>query len=199
MKCVLASKNRAKLQEMRRILAPLGWELIGEGELKSPLPEVDETGATFAENAMLKARSACKATGLPAIADDSGLCVDVLGGAPGVYSARYAGAHGDDKANNDKLLAELREVSDTRRTAHFACAICCAWPDGRTLTANGRCEGAIGHAARGGNGFGYDPLFVTRFGCFGEMDAAAKDAISHRGAALRAFAALLADQRQDKH
>lgn len=188
MKLLLATKNQKKLREMERILAPLGVEVLSEKQLDAPLPEVEENGATFGENAALKAASACEATGLAAVADDSGLCVDALGGAPGVYSARYAGCHGDDAANNRKLLAELAGLPAGKRTARFVCAVCCVFPDGRRFTVEGECPGSIGFAPQGEEGFGYDPLFLTEKGCFGQLSAEEKDAVSHRGQALRRFA-----------
>ena len=188
MKLLLATKNQKKLREMERILAPLGVEVLSEKQLDAPLPEVEENGATFGENAALKAASACEATGLAAVADDSGLCVDALGGAPGVYSARYAGCHGDDAANNRKLLAELAGLPAGKRTARFVCAVCCVCPDGRRFTVEGECPGSIGFAPQGEEGFGYDPLFLTEKGCFGQLSAEEKDAVSHRGQALRRFA-----------
>lgn len=191
MKLLLATKNQKKLAEMQRILEPLGVEVLSEAQLDSPLPEVEETGTTFLENARLKAQSACQATGIAAVADDSGLCVDALGGAPGVYSARYAGGHGDDKANNDKLLKELDGLPAEKRTARFVCSICCVFPDGDEITAMGECHGHIGFAPEGDGGFGYDPLFLTEKGCFGRLSPAEKDAVSHRGAALRQFAEAL--------
>lgn len=188
MRLLLATKNPKKLAEMERILAPLGVEVLSETGLDKPLPEVEETGDTFEANALLKAQSACEATGMPAVADDSGLCVDALDGAPGVYSARYAGAHGDDKANNDKLLAALEGLPAEKRTAKFVSAIVCVFPDGRRLTVRGECPGRIGFAPEGEGGFGYDPLFITDKGCFGMLSPAEKDEISHRGRALRRFA-----------
>lgn len=188
MKLLLATKNQKKLKEMERILAPLGVEVLSEKQLDTPLPEVEETGTTFGENAALKARSACQQTGMAAVADDSGLCVDALHGAPGVYSARFAGGHGDDAANNQKLLAELNGLPAEQRTARFVCAICCVFPNGRQFTVEGECPGTIGFAPQGGEGFGYDPLFLTERGCFGLLSPEEKDAVSHRGRALRRFA-----------
>lgn len=125
---VLATNNMKKLAEMQRILAPLGVNIVTAKSLGTELPEVEETGTTFAENAELKAQSACDVTGLPAIADDSGLCVDYLNGAPGVYSARFSGEHGNDEKNNDLLLEKLAGVPENERTAHYACAVCCIFP-----------------------------------------------------------------------
>lgn len=188
---LLASGNREKLGELERLLAPLGIELRSPADVGG-LPEVEEDAPTFAGNAEKKARSAALATGLWALADDSGLCVDHLAGAPGVRSARFAGAHGDDAANNAKLLAELRGVPAERRGARFACAIALARPDGTIeCTLEGEAHGRILAEPRGQGGFGYDPLFLftepghaaTGKG-FAELSGAEKGAVSHRGRAL---------------
>ena len=184
---IIATKNRKKLAELRRILAPLGVDAVCEEETDFQFPEVEETGVTFAENALLKARSVAGISGLPAVADDSGLCVDALDGAPGVYSARYAGAHGDDKANNTLLLQNLAGLPEEKRTAHFVSAVAVVFPDGREFTVEGRCSGRIGFEKRGEGGFGYDPLFYVGDKSFAELTAAEKDAISHRGRALAAL------------
>lgn len=188
MRFVMATKNQKKLAELTRILRPLSIEVLCETDIAGGFPEVEETGASFEENALLKARSAMEATGLPAVADDSGLCVDALGGRPGVFSARYAGEPSGDEANNRKLLEELKEIPSEKRTARFVSAIACIFPDGREFTVRGECEGKIGFTPCGQNGFGYDPLFLTEKGCFAEISAGEKDAISHRGKALRLFA-----------
>lgn len=187
MKFYIATKNAHKIAEFDRIHSPLGIELISENDLPKPLPDVDETGTTFAENAYQKASAACKLLGMPCIADDSGICVDALGGAPGVYSARYAGEHGNNEMNNQKLLRQMENVPDENRGAHFACAVCCCFPDGRVLTAEGKCYGSIARAPRGTNGFGYDPLFLYGDVTTAEMTDEQKDEISHRGRALRDF------------
>ncbi len=190
MRFIIATHNAHKLLELRRILEPLGIEAVTDTDLGIVLPEVDETGETFAENAYLKAASACEFSGLPAIADDSGLMVDALDGAPGVYSARYAGENGTDEQCNEKLLDALKDVPPAQRGAQFVSAICCVFPDGDTVTANGIVRGSIGYAPKGENGFGYDPLFVTveyEGKTSAEISDAEKDAISHRGKALRAF------------
>ncbi len=190
MRFIIATHNAHKLLELRRILEPLGIEAVTDTDLGIQLPEVDETGETFAENAYLKAASACAFSGLPAIADDSGLMVDALDGAPGVYSARYAGENGTDEQCNIKLLDALKDVPAEQRGAQFVSAICCVFPDGDTVTANGIVRGSIGYAPKGENGFGYDPLFVTveyDGKTSAEISDAEKDAISHRGKALRAF------------
>ena len=186
-KFVLATHNPGKLREMGDILRGLGVEVVSPADVGCHV-EVEETGATFAENAMLKAKAVCAASGLPAIADDSGLCVDALGGAPGVYSARYGGEGLDDAGRYRLLLSNLR--GQPTRAAHFACAIACAFPNGDTLTAEGRCDGTIAFAPMGEGGFGYDPVFFVPElkKTFGQLTGAEKSAISHRGKALAAFA-----------
>lgn len=183
----IATKNRKKLAEMLRILKPLGISAICEADLDKQLEEVEETGTTFAENAMLKAEAGCKATGLPAVADDSGLMVDCLGGAPGVYSKRYSGEDGNDERNIQKLLTALKDVPESERTAHFVSSVCAVWPDGRMLQAEGRCDGVIAQSPSGSGGFGYDPVFLYGGVSFAELSAEEKDAVSHRGKALKAF------------
>lgn len=188
---VIATGNPKKLAELERILAPLGIRAASPASLGVTLDEVEETGVAFEENAYLKAAAACRQTGLPAVADDSGLCVDALHGAPGVYSARYAGPGATDRQLYEKLLKEMEAVPMERRTARFVSAVCCVWPDGRTLTVRGECEGAIGFAPLGEGGFGYDPVFMVGDRSYAQMTAAEKDAISHRGRALRALQAAL--------
>jgi len=190
-KLVLATRNVHKVGELRRILAEAGLstvELVGV-EAFPGVEDVVETGVTFVENARLKAVAVARATGVPAIADDSGLCVDVLGGAPGVFSARWAGRHGDDLANLRLLLDQLGDVPEVHRGAHFACAAVLALPDGVEWVAEGRMPGRLVREPRGSQGFGYDPIFVpdghTR--TTAEMSPAEKDAISHRGRAFRAI------------
>jgi len=194
---VLASRNDAKLTELRRILAASG--ALVELVALPPGPEVPETGRTFAENALIKARDAAATTGLPAVADDSGLTVEELNGMPGVRSARWAGSPvgtgrlARDAANNALLLAQLDDVPDERRGAAFVCAAAFVSPDGREHVVHGELRGRLLAAPRGENGFGYDPLFVpdgeTRTSA--ELSAQEKDAISHRGQAFRALAAAL--------
>lgn len=188
MKLVLASKNPGKLRELQEILGSLGVEVLLESQVGLDL-EVEETGTTFEENAFLKADTVMKASGLPAIADDSGLVVDALNGAPGVYSARFGGKE-SDAARTALLLEKLEGVPAEKRTARFVSAIACRLPDGRTFTAKGSCEGVVADAPRGQGGFGYDPVFlVPSLGkTFAELSAEEKNQISHRGAALRAFA-----------
>jgi XTP/dITP diphosphohydrolase len=185
---ILATRNAGKVVELRTILgdAGLGVELVG-ADAYPEIPDVVETGVTFAENALLKAHALAQATGFPAVADDSGLCVDVLGGAPGIFSARWAGRHGDDKANLDLLLAQLGDIAPPHRAAHFACAAALALPDGTERVVMGRLRGTLRFEPAGTNGFGYDPILqpdgydVT---C-AELSPEAKNAISHRGEAFR--------------
>src|SRR4051812_4060383 len=188
---ILATRNAGKITELRAILADAGLphELVG-ADAYPDIPDVRETGTTFAENALLKAHALAKATGLPAVADDSGLCVDVLGGAPGIFSARWAGRHGDDKANLDLLLAQLGDIDDDRhRGAHFMCAAALALPDGTERVVEGRLRGTLRHAPAGTNGFGYDPILQVEGDTrtCAELTAKEKNAISHRGKAFRAL------------
>lgn len=187
MKVFIATKNAKKLVELSRILVPLGFEVVCEKDLTAPLAEIEETGVTFEENALLKARAGLSETGYISVADDSGLCVDYLDGAPGIYSARYSGGHGNDEMNNEKLLAELAGVPMEQRTAYYVAAIACVFPDGREFTVRGECHGHIAFEESGDCGFGYDPLFISEKGCFGHLSAEEKDSISHRGKALRLF------------
>lgn len=192
---VLASGNHGKLVEIRGILRDLDIALVAQGELG--ITDADETGTTFVENALLKARHAARNSGLPALGDDSGICVDALGGAPGLHSARYAGAHGDNLANNTKLLDALRDVPQVQRTAHFHCTIVLLRhaDDPAPLIAEGLWRGRILDAPRGDNGFGYDPVFYDPLhGAAGEMDAALKNRLSHRGLALARLRELLRAQ-----
>lgn len=186
MKFLIASKNKKKLNEMQRILSPLGIEVLSESDSGYTFPEVEENGTTFAENAKIKALSAMKTTGLPAVADDSGLCIDALNGAPGIYSARFSGDHNDD-ANNQKVFDLLKDTPDDKRTARFVCSICCVFPNGDEIVANGVCEGKIGYTLIGENGFGYDPLFMVGDKSFAQLSNEEKDKISHRGNAMREF------------
>ncbi|MEY4137040.1 MAG: hypothetical protein RL205_1168 [Actinomycetota bacterium] len=196
MRVVLATKNAHKLIEMRRILddAGLDIELIGTDEFPG-LTDVAETGSTFAANALLKARSVCAETGLPAIADDSGLGVDALNGMPGIFSARWSGAHGDDVANLNLLLGQLSDVPDARRGAAFHCAAAVVLPDGTERVVEGTIDGTLIREPRGSNGFGYDPIFIPvgESRTTAEMSADEKDAISHRGRAMRALVPVLQD------
>lgn len=198
MRLLIASDNAKKRAELERLLAPLGHELVTPRELGG-LPEVDEDQPTFAGNAAKKARSGALASGLWTLADDSGLEVDALDGAPGVRSARFAGRHGDDAANNALLLERLSGLPEERRGARFVCALALARPDGSlALEVEGEVRGRILQAARGAGGFGYDPLFLfTEEGFeesgrpFGELASEAKARVSHRGRALRELVAQL--------
>ncbi len=183
MKAVLASQNKKKIAEMQEIMAAFGITLLTQAEAGVTV-EVEETGETFRDNAFLKAEAIGKATGLLSISDDSGLCVDALGGAPGVYSARFGGAGLTDGERSLLLLEELRGLAP--RTARFVCVICCRFPDGHCLYAEGSCEGTIAYEARGEGGFGYDPIFwPTGYQkSMAELTATEKHAISHRGKAL---------------
>lgn len=197
---ILATNNMKKQAEMQRILSPLGINVVTAKMLGITLPEVVEDGDTFEANAKIKAESACKITGLPAIADDSGLCVDYLDGYPGIYSARFANIeiHGgecvdneknaDDEDNNNLLLKKLEGVEEEKRTAYYVCAICCIFPDGKEITVRGECHGHIGFERDGNAGFGYDPLFIINGKSFGKYEGEEKDKISHRGKALRLLA-----------
>lgn len=189
---VLASNNAGKLAELRRILAPLGFELVAPRDLGLDLAPVED-GGDFDANALIKARAWMRATGLPAIADDSGLCVDALGGAPGVDSAIYAGPNATDAENSALLLARMRDVPETARGAHYHCTAACVAPDGRTLIAHGWADGRVLAAPRGTGGFGYDPVMLEPVSgkTFAELDGAEKDAVSHRGKAFRALAGRL--------
>ena len=202
MEICAATNNAGKLKELRRILEAQGHTVRSLKELAVDI-DPEETGTTFAENVQIKAEAFCQATGLPTVADDSGLCVDALNGEPGVYSARYCGHHGDDEANNDKLLENLADVPAEKRSAKFVSAVCLRMPDGRSLLCMGECPGSIAFARIPGDyGFGYDPLFVpdkcglpdgtTRPNAEGrsyaQLTPAEKDAISHRGRAMEKLA-----------
>lgn len=191
MQVFIATKNHNKLKELERILKPMGFEVLSENDLERPLPEVEETGTTYEENALLKAHSGFETTGLMTVADDSGLSVDILDGAPGLYSARYSGTGATYASNNEKLLAALKDVPREKRTATFVSAIACVFPDGREFTVRGECKGYVAEKCSGKGGFGYDPLFVCEAGCYAEMTPEEKDRVSHRGNALRAFKAEL--------
>lgn len=191
-KLLLATRNQGKIVEFRRILdalAPGEIELVGLDQFPD-LHDVDETGLTFEENALLKAREMSEATGLPAIADDSGLCVDALNGDPGIFSARWAGTHGNDRANLEKVLDQMREVADEKRTAYFICVAALYLPGGVSHCEEGRFYGSILKSPVGENGFGYDPIFQPDGLAISsaQMSSEEKDAVSHRGKALRAIA-----------
>ena len=198
LRVVLATYNAGKIRELAEPMADFGIEVVGLS-LFPEIGEIEETGTTFEENSLLKARAVMEASGMAAIADDSGLCVDALGGAPGVYSARYCGRHGDDEANNDKLLDVMQAVPAGQRGAKFVSAVCFILPDGRHLTCMGECPGSIAFERLCGDyGFGYDPLFIpadcgvgkhdkrpnTEGRSYAQLTPDEKDAISHRGNAL---------------
>lgn len=180
------------MSELDRILKPLGITALTAKQAGVNLSEVEETGSTFAENARLKAEAAFKKCGMPSIADDSGLMVDALNGAPGVYSARYAGEGASDSDKINKLLTELKDVPENNRTAAFVCSICCILESGEIIEVSGRCEGKIAFEPKGEGGFGYDPVFIAENGkSFAELSSDEKDKLSHRGNALRALKAEL--------
>ena len=187
MKVILASKNPHKLTELSAILSQHGFEIALESEYGLDI-DVDETGTTFEENSLLKAEAVMKASGLPVLADDSGLMVDALDGAPGVYSARY-GHKSSDGERTEFLLENMKDVPDEKRTAKFVCVITCLWPDGRKIVARGECPGVITHEVHGENGFGYDPVFyLPELGMtYAELPSEQKNAISHRARALQEF------------
>ena len=187
MKVILASKNPHKLTELSAILSQHGFEIALESEYGLDI-DVDETGATFEENSLLKAEAVMKASGLPVLADDSGLMVDALDGAPGVYSARY-GHKSSDGERTEFLLENMKDVPDGKRTAKFVCVITCLWPDGRKIVARGECPGVITREVHGENGFGYDPVFyLPELGMtYAELPSEQKNAISHRARALQEF------------
>lgn len=187
MKIFIATKNQNKLKELERILIPMGFDVFSQKDYNKDFPETIEDGTTFEENAIIKAKDGLKNTGLISVADDSGICVDYLGGAPGIYSARYSGEHGDDDSNNQKLLSELDGVPMQKRTARYVAAIACVFPDGRQFTVRGECEGKIAFEPHGTGGFGYDPYFISEHGYMAELTAKQKDSISHRGKALKLF------------
>jgi len=191
---VLATRNKGKIAEVQRLLTEHAPHITLRSVADFNLDDVDETGTTFEENALLKAETIARQTGLPALADDSGIAINALGGAPGIYSARWSGVHGDDAANIAKVLEELADVADSERGAQFVCVIALCLPDGRHLTVRGEVEGHVLRAPVGEHGFGYDPIFqpvgfdITT----AQMDPATKDVISHRGKALRAIAPKIA-------
>ena len=192
MKLVFASNNAHKLEEVRKILSNI--EVVALREIGF-FEEIDETGNTLEQNSHLKAQTIwdwlvskqldTQYDGV--FADDTGLEIDALGGAPGVYSARFGGEHGNDAKNNEKLLGLLKDVADEERTARFVSCVCCCFPDGRSFTVRGTCEGVIAHEVQGNGGFGYDPVFLVGDKTFGELSAEEKDKVSHRGNALRKF------------
>ena len=187
MKFVLATANPGKIHEMQEVLPELGIEVVSRKELGIDL-DIEETGSTFIDNALLKAKAICEASGLPAIADDSGLVVDALGGAPGLYSSSYGGERLDDAGRCDYLLKNMENME--QRSAKFVCTIVCVYPDGKTISAQGECTGELALSPRGNNGFGYDPIFIPdgKDKTLAELLPEDKNMISHRGKALREFA-----------
>lgn len=186
MKVVLATHNQGKIREFQKILSEIGWDIISVSEL-GDIQEPEETGRTFEENALQKARYYANITQFPVLADDSGIIADILQNKPGIYSARYAGKHGDDKANNEKLIKDLSTFHGEDRRGHYVCVIALVWPNGKELTVRGTCEGIIRDFYQGTNGFGYDPLFyIPSLGkTMAELSIEEKNKISHRGHALQ--------------
>lgn len=194
-KILFATGNKGKMAEIREILADSGYEIVSLAEA-GITSDVEENGKTFAENAAIKAKFFAKESGMMTLADDSGLVVDYMGGEPGIYSARFLGRDTSYDIKNHYIIGRLAEATGSERSARFVCAICCAWPDGRTLETEGKVEGVIATKPRGENGFGYDPIFyVPELGCTtAELPTEAKNGISHRGRALRAMKELLAKE-----
>lgn len=187
MKYIIGTNNPKKLIELQRILSPLGIEAVTAKQEGISLDDVEENGTTFLENSYIKAAAACKKSGLPAIADDSGLCVDALNGRPGIYSARYAGENATDSDRILKLLDEMKDIESSKRTAYFVSAITCVFPNGDIIKAEGKCYGKIAYKPDGDGGFGYDPIFLCNGVSFGKLSPEEKDKVSHRGNALREF------------
>ena len=190
---IAATQNKGKLKELRLIAEKYGQTLLSMADAGLGDLEVEENGETFAENSFIKAHTVAVLTGRPCIADDSGLCVDILNGAPGIHSARYSGVHGDDQANRKKLLEDLKDVPQEQRTAHFTCCITRCWPDGKTLVAEGVCPGRIAFEERGEGGFGYDKIFMPEGldQSFAELGVDVKNKIGHRARALARLEELL--------
>ncbi len=198
-KFIIASNNKKKVEELDRILNPLGLCAVTAKSEGINLDEVEETGTTFAENALLKARAAFEKTGMPSVADDSGLMVDCLNGEPGVFSARYAGENANDEQRISKLLKNMQGVPTEKRTAHFVSSICCILDENTIITAEGKCDGVIATSPRGNSGFGYDPVFVANGDkTFAELSSEEKDELSHRGKALRQLYSKLDDILNNK-
>ncbi len=195
---LIATHNMKKRDELYRILSPLGIDVKTAEQAGIEITDVEETGETFKENALLKAKSGCLESGMPCIADDSGLAVDYIVGAPGVYSARFSGEHGNDEKNTEKLLKIMNGVPENERTARYVCVVCCAFPNGDVLFSRGECEGSIGYEKIGNGGFGYDPVFMTDGKSFAEITPAEKDKLSHRGKALKLMAEKLKEYYSDK-
>ncbi|NLO45196.1 MAG: RdgB/HAM1 family non-canonical purine NTP pyrophosphatase [Clostridiales bacterium] len=202
MKFLLATHNTKKCQELKRLLKPLGIDVLSGADIGVKLTDAEETGSDFEQNARIKAESGCRESGMPCIADDSGLMTDALGGAPGIFSARFAGEHGDDDKNIMKLLRELEGVPTEKRTARFVSAVCCIFPCGKCINSFGECRGTIAFEKRGNGGFGYDPVFLPEEIADGrtmaELTPEEKDSISHRKRALLCMAALLKEEIYDR-
>lgn len=194
---VIATNNKKKLIEIERILAPLGITPVTAADKGIDLGDVEENGSTFAENAYIKAKAAYDKCGLPVIADDSGLCVDALDGRPGVYSARYGGHDSPYSVKIGMLLDELKDVPTAERSAHFSCAVCCILKSGEVIAVEGRCDGEIACEPSGDGGFGYDPVFTVDGRSFATLSSAEKDALSHRGNALRKLYDKLCERKED--
>ena len=188
MRIILATHNKGKIREFKKCFSEIGWEAVPISEIKE-LNEPEETGQSFMENALQKARYYAEKVQMPVLSDDSGIIAEALGNRPGLYSARYAGTHGDDEANNRKLIEDLRPYSGEERRGYYVCVIAVVWPDGREITAEGRCDGIIRNFYKGDGGFGYDPLFyLPQFGkTMAELSMEEKNKISHRGKALQAL------------
>ena len=191
MKFIIATNNAKKLVELERILKPLGIEAVTAKQEGITLDDVEENGTTFMENSFIKADAACKKTGLPAIADDSGICVDALDGAPGIYSARFAGEDATDDDKNALILEKLKNVKQSERGAHYVSAISCVFPNGDKIQVEGKCFGEIAYEPQGNGGFGYDPIFLYEGRSFGDFTPEEKDKVSHRGNSLRMLRAEL--------
>lgn len=191
MKFIIATNNPQKLIELERILSPLGINAVSPKDERICLEDVEENGSTFMENSFIKADAACKKTGLPAIADDSGICVDALNGEPGIYSARFAGENATDIDKNNLILKRLENTPESDRGAHYTCAVTCVFPNGDKIQVEGKCFGRIAYEPDGDGGFGYDPIFLYNGVSFGKVSADEKDKVSHRGNALRMFKAEL--------
>lgn len=194
MKIVLATHNRGKIREFQKAFSEIGWEAVPIADV-ADVPDPDETGTTFEENALQKAHYYAKAVQMPVLSDDSGIIADALGDRPGIYSARYAGHHGDDEANNQKLIHDLAPFTGEDRKGRYVCVVALVWPDGKELTAKGECEGIIRDFYKGNGGFGYDPLFyLPSYGkTMAELPMEEKNKISHRGRALRSLLQKLKD------
>lgn len=186
MRIVLATHNKGKIRELQKCFSEIGWEAVPISEIQD-IEEPEETGKTFKENALLKAHYYSKIIHMPVLSDDSGIIADALGDKPGIYSARYAGKHGDDEANNKKLIEDLKTYTGDKRTGYYACVVALVWPDGKEITAEGRCEGIIRDFYKGDGGFGYDPLFYLPAlnKTMAELSMTEKNKISHRGKALK--------------